>query len=91
MVTDIMIHADYDARNSWINDIALVKVNEPFVVTRTISYVPLPEPGQEVPAASVAVVSGWGSVKVSSQANPSLNRKINRVNRSMNRDRSMNN
>ncbi|XP_011863835.1 PREDICTED: trypsin-1-like [Vollenhovia emeryi] len=61
-VTKIIVHKDYNARNSWINDIALVKVKTPFKVSSTIGHVPLPPKGHVVKPNDIAVVSGWGDL-----------------------------
>ncbi|KAK0181219.1 hypothetical protein PV327_003521 [Microctonus hyperodae] len=59
-VEKIIIHEKYDSYDSWRNDIALIKVKTEFVANSVLSFVPLPTPSQEIPAESVAVVSGWG-------------------------------
>ncbi|XP_043277366.1 trypsin-1-like [Venturia canescens] len=59
-VKKIIIHADYDPSHSWSNDIAVLKVNEPFVVSKTIAYATLPMHSEEFAPGVVAVASGWG-------------------------------
>ncbi|XP_025992614.1 trypsin-1 [Solenopsis invicta] len=59
-VAKITVHEDYDPSNSWINDIALLKVKNPFIQSSTIGYVPMPPRGHEVKPNDIAVVSGWG-------------------------------
>ncbi|CAL7944838.1 unnamed protein product [Xylocopa violacea] len=59
-VTKIIIHENYEARNSWLNDIALLKVETPFVKSSQVAFVPLPTNNEDIPANTVATVSGWG-------------------------------
>ncbi|XP_011863836.1 PREDICTED: trypsin-1-like [Vollenhovia emeryi] len=61
-VQKIIVHKQYDVSNSWINDIALLKVKTPFKKSFTVGHVPLPPKGHVVKANDVAVVSGWGSL-----------------------------
>ncbi|KAL6435841.1 hypothetical protein ACFW04_005602 [Cataglyphis niger] len=59
-VTQIRVHEKYNSANSWINDMALLKVKDPFIISETLQYVPLPPKGHIVNANDIAVVSGWG-------------------------------
>ncbi|XP_018054743.1 PREDICTED: chymotrypsin-2-like [Atta colombica] len=59
-VIKIIIHEEYDSLNSWINDIALLQVETPFIISKTVGFVPLPPKGFNVKVNDVAVVSGWG-------------------------------
>ncbi|XP_076627633.1 trypsin-like [Colletes latitarsis] len=61
-VETIIIHENYNPRDSWINDIALLKVKTPFVLNKNISLVPLPEANEDVPSMTQSVVSGWGDI-----------------------------
>lgn len=63
-VIKVIVHERYNPRDSWRNDIALLKVKEVFIESEIVSFVPLPSPNQEVPSNSVAVVSGWGRLMV---------------------------
>ncbi|XP_076618999.1 trypsin-1-like [Colletes latitarsis] len=63
-VERIISHEKYSSRDSWVNDIALIKVKTRFVTSRQISPVPLPKLNEVIPAKSLAVVSGWGSARV---------------------------
>ncbi|GAB1865438.1 Trypsin-7 [Camponotus japonicus] len=54
------IHEGYDSNNSWINDIALLKLKSPFNFSALVSPVVLPKQNQTVKANSIAVVSGYG-------------------------------
>ncbi|XP_076618975.1 trypsin-1-like [Colletes latitarsis] len=59
-VLKIIVHEKYNASDSWKNDIALLKVDRPFVTSKQIANVPLPPPNQSIAANTVATVSGWG-------------------------------
>ncbi|XP_070161270.1 chymotrypsin-2 [Polyergus mexicanus] len=59
-VTQIRRHEKYDSSDSWINDVALLKVRDAFVRSAILQYVSLPPKGHVINANDVAVVSGWG-------------------------------
>ena len=59
-VQDIIMHEKYNAADSWKNDIALLKVEKPFVKSQQIAFVQLPSPSDTVHANQLATVSGWG-------------------------------
>ncbi|XP_025986030.1 chymotrypsin-2-like [Solenopsis invicta] len=61
-VEKIIVHREYDPSNSYINDIALIKVKNAFKASVTIAPVPLPKKGHDVKTNDVAVVSGWGTI-----------------------------
>ncbi|XP_011863895.1 PREDICTED: polyserase-2-like [Vollenhovia emeryi] len=73
-VAKIIMHKDYDRANSWINDIALLRVKTPFKVSSTIGHVPLPPKDFVVNVDDVAVVSGWGALKVGDPTTTKLQR-----------------
>ncbi|XP_012529670.2 chymotrypsin-2 [Monomorium pharaonis] len=75
-VTKIIVHEEYDSSNSWINDIALLKVKIPFVISATVAYVSLLPKDYVVKANDIAVASGWGDIV---ENGPSTN-KLQRVN-----------
>ncbi|XP_043277369.1 trypsin-1-like [Venturia canescens] len=56
----IIVHDGYNPYDSWVNDIALIKVDTDFHYSKTVSNVVLPPHGFVVPDSSVATVSGWG-------------------------------
>ncbi|XP_049776130.1 mite allergen Der f 3-like [Schistocerca cancellata] len=61
-ISETIIHPQYDSSNSWINDIALIKVATPFVLDgTTMGTIQLPAQGQETPDGSSVTVIGWGS------------------------------
>ena len=59
-VKKIIVHEKYNPDDSWKNDIALLKVEKPFVKSEQITFVSLPPKNQVVKANDNAVVSGWG-------------------------------
>ncbi|XP_012528116.1 chymotrypsin-2-like [Monomorium pharaonis] len=56
-VVRIIIHEEYNAKNSWINDIALLKTDRSF---EKFERVLLPPKGYVVKPNDIAVMSGWG-------------------------------
>ncbi|XP_046982421.1 mite allergen Der f 3-like isoform X2 [Schistocerca americana] len=66
-ISETIIHPQYDSSNSWINDIALIKVATPFVLDgTTMGTVQLPAQGQETPEGSSVTVIGWGTTSADS-------------------------
>ena len=61
-VKEIYIHEKYNSEDSWINDIALIKVETRFVKSALISFVPMPAPGELVKTNDSAIVSGFGKL-----------------------------
>ncbi|XP_049771181.1 mite allergen Der f 3-like [Schistocerca cancellata] len=62
-VTDITSHRDYDPNDSWINDIAVLKVSPPFSIDGvTVAPIQLPEQGEQVPDGANVTVIGWGDL-----------------------------
>ncbi|XP_076249342.1 chymotrypsin-2 [Calliopsis andreniformis] len=59
-VQTIIVHEKYNAADSWKNDIALLKVDKPFIKSKQIAYVTLPAANEDIHANDVATVSGWG-------------------------------
>ncbi|KAL6257052.1 hypothetical protein P5V15_011987 [Pogonomyrmex californicus] len=60
LVASSYIHEEYNASNSWINDIALLKLKTPFVFSSLVSPVPLPIQDQLVSDRAIGMVSGFG-------------------------------
>ncbi|XP_053976001.1 chymotrypsin-2-like [Hylaeus volcanicus] len=61
-VEKMIVHAGYNSRDSWVNDIALIKLKTPFVMSRTVAPVSLPKVNEVIPNNTPAVVSGWGDI-----------------------------
>ncbi|XP_076647194.1 trypsin-1-like [Halictus rubicundus] len=62
-VVKIIMHEQYNSRDSWKNDIALLKVEKPFSRSKLISFVPLASANDAVQPNSMATVSGWGRLR----------------------------
>ncbi|XP_012218725.1 chymotrypsin-2-like [Linepithema humile] len=60
LIESSYVHKQYDRNNSWINDIALLKLKSPFVFSTLVSPVALPEQNQTVKTGGLAIVSGFG-------------------------------
>lgn len=61
-VAAVIVHENYGFQGGMpINDIALMKVKEPFQIDATRQPVALIEPGAELSRGSEAVISGWGT------------------------------
>jgi len=75
-VAEVIVHKQYSSSNSWLNDIALLKVKKPFAKSATIGHVPLPPKNFKIKAKDIAVVSGWGRLW---QGGPTTT-KLQRVN-----------
>ncbi|KZC13980.1 hypothetical protein WN55_06510 [Dufourea novaeangliae] len=58
------IHEKYNASDSWVNDIALIKVITPFDKSSLISPVPMPSSADIAKANDRAIVSGFGRLAV---------------------------
>ncbi|KAK0094375.1 hypothetical protein PV326_011081 [Microctonus aethiopoides] len=63
-VEKIIVHENYTESDSWINDIALIKVESEFSISSILNYVSLPLSHEKIPAGSIAIVSGWGRLWV---------------------------
>ncbi|XP_003705839.1 trypsin-1 [Megachile rotundata] len=63
-VVKIISHEQYNENDSWKNDIALLKVEKPFVKSKQIAFVPLPSKSDVIHANDIAVVSGWGRLSL---------------------------
>ncbi|XP_055537129.1 chymotrypsin-1-like [Wyeomyia smithii] len=60
-VKQVILHPQYDEKNSWQNDIALLKLTEPLQLSDSVRPVRLPAVCYEVTGPDLnAVVVGWG-------------------------------
>ncbi|KAG8239607.1 hypothetical protein J437_LFUL019164, partial [Ladona fulva] len=59
-VLAIHVHEGYNPSDSWHNDVAVMKVDPPFVFDDVTAPVALPPQGQQSPVGSDATVIGWG-------------------------------
>ncbi|XP_014214746.1 chymotrypsin-2-like [Copidosoma floridanum] len=72
----LIVHENYDPRRI-VNDIALIKVFEPFQFTKFVQPVRLPDAYSKVETHSLATVSGWGSLMSSGGEAPDHLQKAN--------------
>ncbi|XP_043277368.1 trypsin-1-like [Venturia canescens] len=70
----ITVHAEYNKHDSWVNDIALIKVDTDFHYSKTVANVVLPIQGFSVPEDSIATVTGWGRLGQGGQSPTVLQR-----------------
>ncbi|OAD54219.1 Trypsin-7, partial [Eufriesea mexicana] len=61
-IEKIHVHERYNSTDAWVNDIALVKVQNRFVQSFLMSFVPMPTAGEVVIANDSAIVSGFGTL-----------------------------
>ncbi|XP_012271019.1 trypsin-1-like [Orussus abietinus] len=63
-IEKIIVHEKYNPGDSWVNDIALLKVVTPFKKNENVSFVSLTKPEDAILSAQPAVVSGWGRLSM---------------------------
>lgn len=56
----MVLHPAFQAQNDWDNDLALIKLKDPVVMTDKITPVPLPDSGQSLQNVAAGAVAGWG-------------------------------
>ncbi|XP_069683018.1 trypsin-1-like isoform X4 [Periplaneta americana] len=62
-VSEIVIHESYDGGDSLVNDIAVLKVSNPFQIDGVdVKPISLPPPDQNPPDGMLAEVIGWGEL-----------------------------
>ncbi|KMQ90865.1 mite allergen der f 3-like protein [Lasius niger] len=62
VIKQVIFHEEYDPSNSWLNDIALIKVFTPFKPSGNIGFVTLPKQDEAVQQGTAARVSGFGRI-----------------------------
>ncbi|XP_072747521.1 mite allergen Der p 3-like [Anoplolepis gracilipes] len=65
-IKQIISHKEYDPYNSYINDIALLKLLAPLKPSRDIGFVTLPKQDEIIQQGTAARVSGFGRISESS-------------------------
>lgn len=55
----MVLHPGFQAQSDWDNDLALIKLKDPVVMTDRITPVPLPESGQTIDGG-MGAIAGWG-------------------------------
>lgn len=58
----VVLHPGFQNRSDWDNDLALIQLKEPVVMSDKVTPIPLPERGQDLADAVVGsgVITGWG-------------------------------
>ncbi|CAG5857142.1 unnamed protein product [Menidia menidia] len=61
-VEKVVLHPGFQNRSDWDNDIALIKLKDPVVVSEKVTPIPLPERGQDLDntVGGSGVIAGWG-------------------------------
>ena len=59
----VIIHERYGQPVPEENDICMIKLRNPFVLTENVNEVILPRRWEEVPSGSMVTVTGWGRVR----------------------------
>lgn len=57
-VEKIVLHPGFQNHSDWDNDLALIQLKEPVVMSDKVTPIPLPERGQQYPNSGV--ITGWG-------------------------------
>lgn len=65
-------HERYNSTDAYANDIALVKVKQPFVKSTVVSFVHLPSPKDIAVTNEPAIVSGFGTLTYEGEKTPLL-------------------
>ncbi|XP_055532467.1 chymotrypsin-1-like [Wyeomyia smithii] len=92
LIADVIIHPHYDAANSYIDDVALIKLQKPLVFSDTVQPVILPTKYEEMaePDLDVTLI-GWGRLETDGELPTTLqkvdyavvlNRECNQLHRS---------
>ncbi|XP_024151866.1 haptoglobin isoform X1 [Oryzias melastigma] len=61
-VEKVVIHPGFQNQSDWDNDLALIKLKHPVIMSNKVTPIPLPERGQDGDRASQGsgVIAGWG-------------------------------
>lgn len=70
-VTRIVMHENYDTKTH-NNDIALMKLSSPLIMSDTVKPVCLPNVGLNLTPEKQAWISGWGALRSGGSASPNL-------------------
>lgn len=54
----MVLHPSFQIKSDWDNDLALIQLKKPVVMSDKVTPIPLPEKGQEV--SGPVVMTGWG-------------------------------
>lgn len=56
----VVLHPAFQAQTDWDNDLALIQLKEPVVMSDKITPIPLPENGHSLHGVGFGAVAGWG-------------------------------
>nr|XP_020461284.1 haptoglobin-like [Monopterus albus] len=61
-VQKVVLHPRFQNQSDWDNDLALIQLKEPVVMSDTVTPIPLPERGQDLvnTVGGLGVITGWG-------------------------------
>uniref|UniRef100_H3CJP1 Haptoglobin n=1 Tax=Tetraodon nigroviridis TaxID=99883 RepID=H3CJP1_TETNG len=61
-VERVVLHPGFQNQSDWDNDLALIQLKEPVVISDRVTPIPLPERGQDLAdgAQGSGVIAGWG-------------------------------
>ncbi|XP_029318167.1 haptoglobin [Cottoperca gobio] len=61
-VEKVVLHPDFQKQSDWDNDLALIQLKKPVVMSDKVTPIPLPERGQNLgdTVAGSGVIAGWG-------------------------------
>lgn len=60
-VQKVVFHPSFQNHSDWDNDLALIQLKEPVVMSDKVTPIPLPEKGQNLPNAGFITGWGWGT------------------------------
>ncbi|XP_024911156.1 haptoglobin isoform X2 [Cynoglossus semilaevis] len=59
-VEKIVLHPNFLNHSNWDNNLALIKLKEPVLMSDKVAPIPLPERGQDLTNITDGIISGWG-------------------------------
>ncbi|KAM7406030.1 hypothetical protein PAMP_000435 [Pampus punctatissimus] len=60
-VEKIVLHPGFQNQSDWDNDLALIKLKKPVVMSEKVTPIPLPEEGQDLGTSGFITGWGWGA------------------------------
>lgn len=60
LVASIHVHPGYEPQDKYINDIALLQLTKPLLLTDSVQPIRLPNPDQQTLEHTNATLAGWG-------------------------------
>ncbi|XP_069553810.1 haptoglobin [Brachyistius frenatus] len=59
-VAKVVLHPLFQNQTDWDNDLALIQLREPVVMSDKVTPIPLPESGQGLTNIGAGIIAGWG-------------------------------